>query len=107
MPYTYGGCRGTPNLFPSEQDCRAVCPGRLVKDPSAAVCALPMARGRCRGRKVRQVSWCHSSQPLALQPAFAYNRVTNRCEAFLWGGCGGNDNRFHSVEEVGSIGSRI
>lgn len=27
-----------------------------------------------------------------------YNMTSGRCEQFLWGGCGGNSNRFGSFE---------
>ena len=30
---------------------------------------------------------------------FAFNQVTLACEPFTWGGCGGNENRFESLEE--------
>ena len=32
-------------------------------------------------------------------PAWYFNRLTSRCEAFSYGGCSGNANRFHSQEQ--------
>jgi len=32
-------------------------------------------------------------------PAWYYNKATERCEAFSYGGCDGNANRFHSEEQ--------
>ena len=49
-------------------------------------CQLPKDSGPCSGRGRR----------------YYYNRVSKECELFLWGGCGGNDNRFlfpHTCEE--------
>ena len=31
--------------------------------------------------------------------AYYYNRHSRRCEDFVWGGCGGNPNRFTSVSD--------
>ena len=30
---------------------------------------------------------------------FAFNKDTSRCERFMYGGCGGNENNFPSVDE--------
>ena len=51
-PYSYGGCRGTANLFTTEAECKAKCPEKDVDEPNAEVCSLQMDRGQCRGRKV-------------------------------------------------------
>jgi len=46
-------------------------------------CSLPLDSGVCD----------------AAFPAFGYNVDTGRCEQFIWGGCGGNENRFGSLDE--------
>lgn len=54
-------------------------------------CTLPMQVGRCRG----------------LIRRFYFNNVSQKCEAFNWGGCGGNGNNFRSIEECrSSCGSK-
>jgi len=43
-----------------------------------SLCYLPKVRGNCRASHSR----------------FYYNPTTNKCQIFLYGGCGGNDNNF-------------
>lgn len=50
--------------------------------PSDDRCLLPFESGPCEGAF----------------GAFGYNAETGRCEEFIWGGCGGNENRFDSLE---------
>ncbi|XP_017857334.1 PREDICTED: PI-actitoxin-Afv2a [Drosophila arizonae] len=44
------------------------------------LCLQPMVSGRCFG----------------YVESYAYNPLERRCEAFIYGGCGGNENRFDS-----------
>ena len=46
------------------------------------VCALPKEIGRCRA------AW----------PRYYYNPASSQCEKFIYGGCRGNANNFHSQE---------
>lgn len=45
-------------------------------------CFLPKSTGICRG----------------YFPSYYYNRVSRKCEFFIWSGCRGNNNRFDSLE---------
>ncbi|XP_020716057.1 chymotrypsin inhibitor SCI-II isoform X2 [Ceratitis capitata] len=47
------------------------------------LCLQPPQSGRCFG----YVS------------SFAYNPIARKCEEFIYGGCGGNDNRFDTKME--------
>lgn len=88
-PYVYGGCRGTKNLFSSEQDCIAKCGKKSSKAKSAdssAVpppCSLPLARGTCR----------------AFIPSYYFDSTSNKCVEFVFTGCGGNANNFITRED--------
>ena len=88
VPYVYGGCGGTANLFDKEEDCKQKCdPATKIK--TAEVCSLPISPGPCKR--------------FSLSPNFGFNPATSRCEAFNYGGCRGNENRFSTVEECTKV----
>ena len=62
--------------------CASVC---CQVGPSAlqTACHLPITPGPCK----------------AYIPSWAHNSVTHECEEFIYGGCGGNKNRFASEEQ--------
>lgn len=49
----------------------------------SGACSQPKQQGRC----------------LAYFPRYFFNESTTSCEKFIYGGCGGNDNNFESLEE--------
>ncbi|KAK2169027.1 hypothetical protein NP493_1203g00000 [Ridgeia piscesae] len=106
--FIYGGCGGNKNRFSSELACKRTCrPKRrcrplpcllhckygLKKDRRGcpickcrtppgrpSFCYLPAVRGRCK----------------AYMPSWFYNARLGLCQRFIYGGCGGNKNRFSS-----------
>ena len=101
--FTYGGCRGNANRFASLEECRATClaspptrpqqPQELnpVRPEIGSIQPLPASPDTCSQPKV--VGFCR-----AAMPRFFYNQDTGRCENFIYGGCGGNDNNFRSYD---------
>jgi len=71
-PFRYGGCQGNSNNFDSILECNERC--------SKDTCDLPKDEGPCDA---------HSTK-------WYYNIETEKCETFLYGGCGGNSNIFDS-----------
>ena len=47
------------------------------------VCTLPVSKGPCRN----------------FAPSFYFNGRSGKCEYFIYGGCGGNGNRFESLKD--------
>eukprot|EP00051_Salpingoeca_urceolata_P017573 m.241086 g.241086 ORF g.241086 m.241086 type:complete len:2387 (+) comp18994_c0_seq2:73-7233(+) len=71
-----------PPLFVAYRQCYERCQERNYETPYEPVCALPLVVGPCD----------------AAIPRWHYNAETDRCEEFVYGGCGGNENNFATLE---------
>ncbi|XP_076005823.1 tissue factor pathway inhibitor 2 [Genypterus blacodes] len=76
--FYYGGCQGNANNFKSFPECQKTC-FRIPKIPQ--ICRFPKEEGPCRGFLRR----------------YFFNMTTMQCEAFFYGGCQGNTNRFKDL----------
>ncbi|XP_016982773.1 boophilin-H2-like [Drosophila rhopaloa] len=79
--YTYTGCFGNDNRFESLEECERTC----VIDE---ICSLPHSLDGVGG-----MTCCASFR------RWSYDSSNNECLFFIYGGCGGNDNRFKSLAE--------
>nr|XP_022311783.1 eppin-like isoform X4 [Crassostrea virginica] len=78
--------------FPSSDGCNTCtcgvggqvsCTEKACLQPIKDVCSQPKVVGPCRAAFRR----------------FWYNRRTNQCERFIYGGCRGNENNFETLQE--------
>ncbi|CAK8694427.1 unnamed protein product [Clavelina lepadiformis] len=101
--FTYGGCNGNDNRFLTPWACLDYCGGgnpvyaeepelppapilvqdQVVERVKPAKCFLPKVTGKCRASFVM----------------FYYNPTTDKCQLFVYGGCGGNENKFEIPED--------
>ncbi|CAG0880945.1 unnamed protein product [Darwinula stevensoni] len=96
--FFYGGCQGNQNNFRSMDECNRVCESYRSNKPvtsgtssgdtaqeilGSRRCQLPPEEGPCRGTYRR----------------FHFDPEAKTCREFKYGGCRGNENNYHSVEE--------
>ncbi|XP_067122223.1 papilin-like [Centruroides vittatus] len=81
--FIYGGCGGNANNFESQEACESKCVQPEVEFADVPVCEQPAKPGKC----------------LAYMPRFYYDKTEGKCKEFIYGGCGGNENNFRTLEE--------
>ena len=101
VDFIYGGCGGNENRFTTLNECEERCGRKQARPaptpvprepepetldtpaPTVDICSLPSVAGRCK----------------AYLPSYYFNAVFQRCVGFIYGGCGGNENRFTTLDE--------
>ncbi|XP_058045026.1 tissue factor pathway inhibitor isoform X1 [Ahaetulla prasina] len=90
--FNFGGCQGNKNNFLTLDECQETCVVKDVqektkksrlKNEKPSFCLLENDPGICRGLIAR----------------YFYNKVSQQCEKFQYGGCLGNQNNFQSLQE--------
>lgn len=76
--FVYGGCRGNKNNFGVKANCERVCGAAVKPARRHNGCALRKKAGPCKARL----------------PRFFFDKASNSCKRFWYGGCQGNSNRF-------------
>ena len=95
--FIYGGCGGNENKYETSDECRKSCGGNQTREVSTTdKCAANPEPGLCRG----------------YFPKYFFNVTSQRCEQFIYGGCGGNENNYESADDCrkscgGSTQTRI
>ncbi|ULT90432.1 hypothetical protein L3Y34_008636 [Caenorhabditis briggsae] len=79
--FTYSGCGGNRNRFATQNSCEQTCKG-LLNSNDPRICSFPPDWGSCN----------------QLRYVWFYNLTRGTCDQFLYGGCGGNPNRFETFE---------
>ncbi|RCN36600.1 Kunitz/Bovine pancreatic trypsin inhibitor domain protein [Ancylostoma caninum] len=87
VKFTYGGCKGNGNRFPTKNECEKTCKRGATETTNPGgennKCLLPIVTGPCKGKNRR----------------YAYNNKTGKCVKFTYGGCGGNENNFRTKKD--------
>ena len=86
--FVYGGCKGNENQFETAEECESTCSQFMtaksdLSNNSKSRCEQEKAAGKCRG----------------FNKMYYFNSNSGQCNEFIYTGCGGNDNRFDSLDE--------
>ncbi|XP_013198315.2 boophilin-G2-like [Amyelois transitella] len=85
--FTFSGCKGNKNNFESELECERRCKGAnflgVNEQQLPTVCFLQPDSGLC----------------LVLLTHYYYDVDDRKCKSFMFGGCGGNLNRFETMAQ--------
>jgi hypothetical protein len=79
--FIYGGCQKNENNFETKASCMKDC-GSVIRDSNEKCSAVPEP-GLCKG----------------YFPKYFFNVTSQRCEQFIYGGCGGNENNYESAND--------
>lgn len=82
--FIYGGCGGNRNNFDSIKECNQEC-----GSPNTESNVSDNAIDPCTEDK-------YSGQCFAYIERFYYDKLTNKCETFVYGGCDANGNNFET-----------
>ena len=80
VQFIYNGCGATTNNFPDQIDCQLQC-------GDISSCSLPKAVGPC----------------FADQKHWWFDASEGECKEFVYGGCGGNSNRYRTRTECEAV----
>ncbi|XP_041092268.1 kunitz-type protease inhibitor 1-like isoform X2 [Polyodon spathula] len=90
--FIYGGCQGNNNNYQTQAECQAKCSENLPPVPMPMMKQSAEYKDQCLAEP--EVGPCR-----AAFPSWYYDSNVQDCLPFIFGGCGGNLNRYSSAQD--------
>ncbi|CAM1299354.1 Uncharacterised protein r2_g929 [Pycnogonum litorale] len=93
--FNYTGCGGNANRFETLQHCQKTCDDIMKK---YRICRMEKDSGVC------PTTGMNETKPSEM---YHYDIEQRRCFNFTYSGCGGNDNKFETIEQCMHTCSKV
>ncbi|RWS27622.1 papilin-like protein, partial [Leptotrombidium deliense] len=95
--FQYGGCQGNANRMDSQEACETQCKRKKDQEPPEPTNGVNGHASQTSNEICEQLP--NPGPCKAYLPHYYYSSSDKSCRMFIYGGCGGNENRFKTRNE--------
>lgn len=97
--FEYSGCQGNKNRFQDKESCERKCQKHVQTETPANVTVVPIVSVETASKNPICYKTVDPGSCNGDITAYYYDSHNQLCQAFIYGGCEGNANRFQTEEQ--------
>lgn len=97
--FEYSGCQGNKNRFQDKESCERKCQKHVQTETPANVTVVPIVSVEIASKNPICYKTVDPGSCNGDITAYYYDSHNQLCQAFIYGGCEGNANRFQTEEQ--------